>query len=117
MDQTVPFLHFTGRERLPQKEWGEPRAHSQLGTTWTEPGSPESQRSACPFSIHSFRSFLSISCEPGSEELMERWWTRPYLPAELHSHHHPRQHCWAAVFSLFPALTHVTDDMHTCDVP
>lgn len=46
---------------------------------------------------------------------MEQWWNRPYLPAELPSHHHTRQHCWAAVFSLFPALTHVTDDMHACD--
>lgn len=54
MDQTIQFLHFTGREGLPQKEWGEPRAHSQLGTTWTEPGLPNpSAAPACSVFIHS----------------------------------------------------------------
>ena len=29
--------------------------------------------------------------------------------------HHLRQHSRAAVFNLFPALTHVTDEIHMCD--
>ena len=38
------------------------------------------------------------------------------LPSSrAHFRHHLRQHSRAAVFNLFPASTHVTDEIHTCD--
>lgn len=59
-DQTVPFLHFTGGEGLPQKERGEQRVHSPLGTESGQPRPPESERGAARLLlIHSDVRMLS----------------------------------------------------------